>query len=86
MENRNENTVTGQEMTMAVPDVTGIEEAFERLNGILTKMDEPGVSLEESFRIYEQGMKLVKYCDETIDTVEKKVRMLSAEGETDVFE
>ena len=49
-------------------------------------MDEPGVSLEESFRLYEQGMKLVKYCNETIDTVEKKVRMLSAEGETDVFE
>ena len=86
MENRNENTVTGQEMTMAVPEVTGIEDAFGRLNGILSKMDEPGVSLEESFRLYEQGMKLIRYCNETIDTVEKKVRMLSAEGETDVFE
>ena len=85
MENRNENTVTGQEMTMAVPDVTGIEEAFERLNGILTKMDEPGVSLEESFRLYEQGMKLIRYCNETIDTVEKKVRVLSAGGEQDEF-
>ena len=91
MERMNENTVPAQEtfpgaVTDTAPDVTGIEEAFERLNGILTKMDEPGVSLEESFRLYEQGMKLVKYCNETIDTVEKKVRMLSAEGETDVFE
>jgi exonuclease VII small subunit len=30
-------------------------------------------------------MKLIRYCNETIDTVEKKVRVLSAEGETDAF-
>jgi exodeoxyribonuclease VII small subunit len=65
--------------------VSGIEEAFEKLREILGKMDEEGVSLEESFRCYEQGMKLIRYCNETIDTVEKKVRVLSAEGETDEF-
>ena len=65
--------------------VSGIEEAFEKLREILGKMDDEGVSLEESFRLYEQGMKLVRYCNETIDTVEKKVRVLSAEGETDEF-
>ena len=48
-------------------------------------MDEEGVALEESFRLYEQGMKLIKYCNKTIDTVEKKVKVLSAEGETDEF-
>lgn len=64
---------------------SGIEEAFEKLREILGKMDEEGVSLEESFRCYEQGMKLIRYCNETIDTVEKKVRVLSAEGETDAF-
>lgn len=65
--------------------VSGIEEAFEKLREILGKMDEEDVSLEESFRCYEQGMKLIRYCNETIDTVEKKVRVLSAEGETDAF-
>jgi exonuclease VII small subunit len=30
--------------------VSGIEEAFEKLREILGKMDEEGVSLEESFR------------------------------------
>ena len=65
--------------------VSGIEEAFEKLREILGKMDAEGVSLEESFRCYEQGMKLIRYCNETIDTVEKKVRVLSAEGETDAF-
>ena len=66
-------------------EVKGIEEAFEMLDRILARMDEEGVTLEESFKCYEQGMKLIKYCSETIDTVEKKVQVLSAEGETDEF-
>ena len=86
MENRNENTVSGQDMAAGMtPEVTGIEDVFARLNMILSKMDEDGVSLEESFRLYEQGMKLIRYCNETIDTVEKKVRVLSAGGEQDEF-
>ena len=66
-------------------EVKGIEEAFAMLDRILAKMDEEGVTLEESFKCYEQGMKLIKYCNETIDAVEKKVQVLSAEGETDEF-
>ena len=31
------------------------------------------------------GMTVNGYCNETIDTVEKKVQVLSAEGETDEF-
>ena len=87
MEKRNDNNVSGQDVAAAgaAPEVTGIEDAFERLNMILSKMDEEGVSLEESFRLYEQGMKLIRYCNETIDTVEKKVRVLSAGGEQDEF-
>ena len=78
MENTNEKINDSQE-TM------GIEEAFAKLQEILGRMDEEGVSLEESFRCYEQGMKLIRYCNETIDTVEKKVRVLSEEGDTDAF-
>ena len=66
-------------------EVKGIEDAFARLEKILARMDEEGVTLEESFGLYEQGMKLIKYCNETIDTVEKKVQVLSAGGETDEF-
>ena len=73
MENRNENTVSGQDIAAGTaPEVTGIEDAFARLNAI-------------PFRLYEQGMKLIRYCNETIDTVEKKVRVLSAGGEQDEF-
>ncbi|MBQ9033519.1 MAG: exodeoxyribonuclease VII small subunit [Lachnospiraceae bacterium] len=80
-----ENTVANTSENASVQEVKGIEEAFAMLDQILAKMDEEGVTLEESFRCYEQGMKLIKYCNETIDAVEKKVQVLSAEGETDEF-
>lgn len=67
------------------PEVNGIEDAFTKLQEILSRMDEDGVTLEESFTCYEQGMKLIRYCNQTIDTVEKKVQQLSAEGETYEF-
>lgn len=78
MENMNMNENSGQ-------GVKGIEDAFAQLQEILSVMDKDGVTLEESFTCYEQGMKLIKYCNETIDTVEKKVQLLSAGGETDEF-
>ncbi len=62
-----------------------IEDAFARLQEILAAMDKEGATLEESFACYEEGMKLIRFCNETIDTVEKKVQILSAEGETDEF-
>ena len=83
--NEGENVENMNENKTAAPEVTGIEDAFAKLQEILGRMDEEGVALEESFRLYEQGMNLIRYCNETIDTVEKKVRVLSAEGETDEF-
>ena len=81
-----DNTNSGQEMISEnAPAAAGIEDAFAKLGVLLGRMDEEGVSLEESFRLYEQGMKLIKYCNETIDTVEKKVKVLSAEGGLDEF-
>ena len=38
------------------------------------------ISLEDSFLVYEQGMKLIKECNDKIDRVEKKVLELNAEG------
>ena len=63
----------------------GIEKAFEELQELLSRMDEEGVSLEESFKCYERGMKRIRYCNDTIDKVEKKVMILSAEGKADEF-
>ena len=53
-----------------------VEEAFDALDRIVAKMEEESISLEDSFNCYETGIRLVRYCSERIDRVEKKVRML----------
>ena len=62
-----------------------LEEAFSRLDALVEELEKPENSLEASFRAFEQGMQLVKYCNDAIDKVEKKVLVLGQEGELDEF-
>ena len=62
-----------------------LEEAFERLEQTIGKMEDPQMSLADSFERYKAGIELVKYCNEQIDRIEKEVQVLAAEGETDEF-
>ncbi len=58
-----------------------LEESFEKLDEILNELEAPDISLEDSFRVYKEGMELLKNCNETIDKVEKKVLKLNESGE-----
>lgn len=58
-----------------------LEEVFEELDGIVEKLEETTVSLEDSFQLYHKGMELLKVCNEKIDTVEKKILVLDENGE-----
>ena len=51
-----------------------IEETFERLQALLARMEE-----------YEQGMKLLRACNDKIDLVEQKVLKLSEDGSLEEF-
>ena len=46
---------------------------------------EQELTLEESFTAYQKGMELLKHCNEKIDQVEKKMQVLSEEGELHEF-
>lgn len=54
-----------------------VEELFGQLDGILEKLTEGSLSLEDSFKCYESGMRLVKTCNEKIDKVEKQIVVLN---------
>ena len=55
---------------------TTIEQDLDELQKLIDKMQDPAVTLEESFELYKRGMDLVRSCNERIDTVEKKVKIL----------
>lgn len=62
-----------------------LEKAFEELEEIIGKMNDREVSLDDSFSLYTEGTKLLKYCNEQLDMLEKKMLVLSEEGELHEF-
>ena len=62
-----------------------LEDNFAELEDILKQMEQPEISLEESFRLYHQGMDMLKACNSKIDKVEKKMLLLDEEGEEHEF-
>ena len=62
-----------------------LEEAFTRIEAILTQMEQPEISLEQSFLLYQSGVEKLKECNVMLDTVEKKMQILNAKGELEDF-
>lgn len=57
----------------------GIEEHFLRLDEITASMEKEDITLEESFRLFREGMELVKLCGEKLQDVEKQMIVLEEE-------
>ena len=60
-----------------------VEEAFERLDGMIEVLSDRDTPLEKAFDTYQEAVKLLKTCSGQIDLVEKKVMMLNEEGGLD---
>ena len=63
----------------------GLEELFLEIEDIIARMEDREVSLEQSFLLYETGMRKLKQCNEKIDYVEKKMLVLNSDGSTAEF-
>lgn len=53
------------------------EASLERLEEIVRRLDSGNDGLEASLKLYEEGIKLVRECTETLDSAEQKVKLLS---------
>ena len=61
---------------MAKPKRT-FEQALEKLETIVSEVEEGKVSLEESIDQYAEGVELVKQCRAILDKAEKKIQLLA---------
>ncbi len=57
-----------------------IDEGFERLQDILSRMDEEGISLEDSFKLYNDGVNLVKELNGKLSDAEQKLIIINDEN------
>ena len=57
------------------------EESLASLEGLVDAMESGDLSLEESLKAFEQGIKLTRECQQALDAAEQKVQLLLANTE-----
>ncbi len=60
-----------------------LESAFEALDTLLGRMEDKDLPLEEAFLLYQEGTKLVAFCNASIDKVEKQIIEISGAENND---
>jgi exodeoxyribonuclease VII small subunit len=53
------------------------EDSFKKLEKIVVKMEDGNLPLEESLKLFEEGMRLYAYCANKLGEVQKKVELLT---------
>ncbi|HHU43182.1 MAG: exodeoxyribonuclease VII small subunit [Bacillota bacterium] len=55
------------------------EKSVEKLEGIVKKLDNEKISLEESIKLYGEGVKLVKECMEKLSNLKGEFEVLNSQ-------
>lgn len=62
------------------------EEALGRLEEIVDELEKGEASLEQSLKLFEEGIQISRFCGEKLDEAERKVEVLLRKGGKDVEE
>ena len=52
------------------------EEALQELEGIVNRLEQGDLPLEEALKFFEEGVKLSRYCHTKLDEAQKRVEIL----------
>ena len=74
-------------MAAKKPTAFNFESALEELEELVTSMEDGELSLEDSLKAFEKGIKLTRDCQTALKNAEQKVQVLLDEnGETEEFD
>ena len=57
------------------------ESAMQHLEKIVAQLETGDLSLEESIKVYEEGIKLMAYCNSKLAGAEQKIQLLQKDGD-----
>lgn len=57
------------------------EEQIGELERIVSELEQGDAGLDKSLELFEHGIKLTKSCQKILDTAEKRVKVLMADGD-----
>ena len=58
-----------------------MEELFTLVEEASARLEQGGMSLEETFEVYREARKMLKICESKIDLIEKKMIVLEEESD-----
>ncbi|HEV8659548.1 MAG TPA: exodeoxyribonuclease VII small subunit [Thermoanaerobaculia bacterium] len=65
---------------MAVRRGNEFEKAFKELETIVQRLESEELPLDESLRLFEQGINLSRFCHQRLEEVEKKIELILADA------
>lgn len=65
---------------MAAKAKQSFEKAIADLEKIVRELESGDLPLEKALKRYEDGIKLSRYCNQTLDEAEKRVTLLTADA------
>lgn len=61
------------------------EEALNKLSNAVSKLENGEIQLDEAFKMFEEGIKYARICEERLTLVEEKVAKLMKDGKESEF-
>lgn len=58
----------------------GFEEALKELEGVVERLEQGDLPLEEALRLFEQGVRLSRLCHAKLNEAQRRVEILLREG------
>ena len=65
---------------MPVDENMSFESAMSRLEKIVSSLEGGNVSLDESLKLYEEGIALVRFCSTALDNAEQKIKVIKGDS------
>ncbi|MBV9493085.1 MAG: exodeoxyribonuclease VII small subunit [Acidobacteria bacterium] len=65
---------------MARPRGSEFEKSFQQLEEIVKRLESEELPLDESLRLFEEGIRLSRFCHQRLEEVEKKIELILADA------
>ena len=64
----------------ARPRANEFEKAFQQLEKIVQRLESENLPLDESLQLFEEGIRLSRFCHQRLEEVEKKIETILADA------
>jgi exodeoxyribonuclease VII small subunit len=65
---------------MAKPRSNDFEKAFQQLEKIVQRLEGEELSLDDSLKLFEEGIGLSRFCHQKLEEVEKKIELILSDA------